>query len=352
MNHRALNFEAIYQGETVKYLADNITNLTVYLTEFSLRQRFMFFLLALFVWVGIVQVNGQGLVNPNLETQARTRSSLGDVLDWLEPLPPGTTVYYLKKGDTLYRLSQQNFVSLTEVLALNHVRNPERLAINTKIYIPPVNYTISNLQEYQPKPGDTRERLCAVYHMEPWQWRRLNPVYDSSSVINVPGGDLEVTPGKTIFLPRKPLPANPQFRSFSSRRHNIRNHAHKIDYKIARPVSGRLTSRFGFRWGRMHTGIDLAAPTGTPVKAALDGKVVFAGWRGGYGLLVIISHGGIRTYYGHLSVIKVTNGQAVRQGSLIGLVGSTGRAYGSHLHFEVEQNGKKINPLHYLSHVY
>lgn len=287
--------------------------------------------------MGFTPVHSYNPATPNCEIKGIAPKSVVAGLEWLEPLPPGTTVYYLKKGDTLYWLSRQYFVSWTEISAINRIRNPHRLEVNTKIYIPPVNYTCSILQEYDLNPKDSRESLCAIYHLEPWQWLRLNPGY-GSSVNRVPAGDPENAIGKTVFLPRYPLPAG---------RQSLTSYVWHSHFQIARPVSGRISSRFGYRWGRMHSGVDLAAPAGTPVKAALSGKVVFAGWRGAYGLLVIINHGRIRTYYGHLSVISVTEGQTVSQGSLVGLVGSTGRAYGSHLHFEVEQNGQKIDPLKY-----
>ncbi len=113
----------------------------------------------------------------------------------------------------------------------------------------------------------------------------------------------------------------------------------------------RVTSTFGMRVHpisgkrKMHTGTDYAAPKGTPVWAIGAGKVVSAGWRGGYGKLVEIQHpGGVRTRYGHLSRILVRRGQTVRQHQTIGRVGSTGYATGSHLHFEFLVNGRQRAP--------
>lgn len=120
------------------------------------------------------------------------------------------------------------------------------------------------------------------------------------------------------------------------------------------PVSrggGTITSRFGRRDGEFHEGVDIAAPTGTPVLAADSGVVVFAGWKGGYGKCVIIEHGnGSATLYGHLSQILVREGQKVDKGKTIGLVGSTGRSTGPHLHFEVMQGGVNKDPLKYFTH--
>ncbi len=300
--------------------------------KFGIKQQLFLLLWFMIILIGYAPLQGESPGNQDLGNQGNMGGIIRPSVDWLECLPPGTTVYYLKKGDTLYRISQSYFVSLPELLAINHIRNSNRLAVDTKIYIPPVNYALKNLQEYEPKPGDTWKRLCAIYNLEPWQVRRLNPVSGSFRVYP------ECTPGQAIYLPRFPLPGN-----FKSRDLNFRR------FQIIRPVSGRLSSRFGFRWGRMHSGIDLVASTGTPVKAALAGRVAFAGWQGGYGKLVMINHGRVRTYYGHLSAILVKNGQMVAQNALIGLVGATGRAYGSHLHFEVERDGRKINPLPYFS---
>jgi murein DD-endopeptidase MepM/ murein hydrolase activator NlpD len=115
------------------------------------------------------------------------------------------------------------------------------------------------------------------------------------------------------------------------------------------PVSGPVTSPFGMRWGRMHTGIDIGVPYGTPIHAAASGQVIYAGWMDGYGNLVFIDHGrGISTGYAHQSSIAVSNGQSVTQGQLIGYVGCTGHCFGPHLHFEVRVNGTPVDPLGYL----
>jgi murein DD-endopeptidase MepM/ murein hydrolase activator NlpD len=115
------------------------------------------------------------------------------------------------------------------------------------------------------------------------------------------------------------------------------------------PVSGPVTSVFGWRWGRMHEGIDIAVPTGTPIVAAAAGRVIHAGWMGGYGNLVVIDHGGgLATAYAHNSSIPVGSGQDVSQGQVIAYAGSTGNSTGSHLHFEVRVNGSAVDPLGYL----
>lgn len=115
------------------------------------------------------------------------------------------------------------------------------------------------------------------------------------------------------------------------------------------PIRGTLTSRFGYRWGRLHSGIDLAAPIGTHIKASDGGKVTFSGYNGSLGYMVAIDHGGGRvTWYGHCSKLFVKKGDKVYQGQHIANVGNTGRSTGPHCHFEVHINGVAKNPLKYL----
>ena len=118
------------------------------------------------------------------------------------------------------------------------------------------------------------------------------------------------------------------------------------------PVSGTITSRFGNQESirsSAHSGLDIGAPKGTPIKAAASGTVIFSGYSGGYGNVVKISHGnGIVTYYAHCSKLYVEKGDKVSAGDKIAAVGSTGRSTGNHLHFEVVKNGTSVNPQHYL----
>ena len=115
------------------------------------------------------------------------------------------------------------------------------------------------------------------------------------------------------------------------------------------PVSGPVTSPFGWRWGRMHEGIDIAAPTGAAIVAVASGRVIYAGWMSGYGNLVVVDHGGgIATANAHASSIYVGVGHSVSQGQSIAAVGCTGHCFGSHLHFEVRVNGSPVDPLGYL----
>jgi murein DD-endopeptidase MepM/ murein hydrolase activator NlpD len=119
---------------------------------------------------------------------------------------------------------------------------------------------------------------------------------------------------------------------------------------LAWPAQGTITSGFGYRWGALHAGLDIANGVGTPIHAAKAGTVIVAGWNsGGYGNWVIIDHGGgFSTLYGHMSRIRTSEGASVRQGDLIGDMGSTGNSTGPHLHFETRVNGNAQDPTRYL----
>jgi murein DD-endopeptidase MepM/ murein hydrolase activator NlpD len=115
------------------------------------------------------------------------------------------------------------------------------------------------------------------------------------------------------------------------------------------PIDGQFTSPFGQRWGRLHAGIDLAAPTGRPIRAAASGRVILAAVTGGYGLYTCIAHGdSISTCYAHQSRFGASVGDDVGEGDVIGYVGNTGHSFGAHLHFEVRIGGRPVDPMDYL----
>lgn len=238
-------------------------------------------------------------------------------------LKSGFTIHYLKQDETLYRLSQNYYVSVSSLMMINQISNPNLIPVGKKLYIPPVDYQSGQLRRYKVKSGDSLQELLSRFDLELWQFKRLNPDPLKHSLKKE----------TILYLPKKEI-------------NRLSRSAPTIS--IIRPVWGRITSRFGRRWGRMHHGIDLAAPIGTPIRAAAAGKVAFTGWNGGYGWFIKLKHGAYNTNYGHLSTILVSNGGYVQRGDLIGLVGATGRAYGSHLHFELEVEGKKVDPLSYL----
>lgn len=121
-----------------------------------------------------------------------------------------------------------------------------------------------------------------------------------------------------------------------------------LGVSLIKPISGIITTRFGSR-GYGHRGLDVAAPSGTPIKAAAGGTVTTAGWNNSYGYMLIVSHGnGVQTVYAHCSQLIAKNGQSVAQGQVIGKVGSTGYSTGPHLHFEIRVNGVLQDPQNYI----
>ena len=118
---------------------------------------------------------------------------------------------------------------------------------------------------------------------------------------------------------------------------------------LIQPINGSFTSPFGQRWGRLHAGIDLAAPTGVPIRAAASGRVILMAPTGGYGNYTCIDHGNsVSTCYAHQSRFGTSRGASVGQGDVIGYVGNTGHSFGAHLHFEVRIDGEPVDPMEYL----
>lgn len=170
---------------------------------------------------------------------------------------------------------------------------------------------------------------------------------------------LTVGTGSTIVVSPRKMSANSTFSIAlpsplnspgSSSFHDLTNMPSRM------PVSASaITSDFGWRRNPIsgnfqpHRGMDLAAPSGTPIVATMDGTVAAAGWHGGYGLLVSLDNvEGLETRYGHLSRLAVSEGQQVRKGDVIGYVGSTGNSTGPHLHYEIRVGGQAIDPARYL----
>jgi murein DD-endopeptidase MepM/ murein hydrolase activator NlpD len=207
--------------------------------------------------------------------------------------------------------------------------------------------------------GETLSEIAASYGIGVDALRRANRLQSSNRVVV----------GETLRIPRREgAPESVEARQTwqASHRHpvpgaqrHVERRAHvpvKAGHGLIWPVAGLLTSPFGERdqvmgGGGMqfHAGIDLSVPAGTPVQAAQEGKVVFAGYNGAYGKAVKLDHPhGFSTLYAHNSRILVHVGQSVKAGQVICLSGSTGRSTGPHLHFEVHRDGWPVDPLHYL----
>ena len=218
------------------------------------------------------------------------------------PPPPTTTVStVVRLGDTLLKIAQRYGLTMGELLQLNPGLETARLVVGSQV------------QVVRSAPGRSRMLLG------------LAPVGS--------GG---------LSWPELPSFGNDQRQSAPYLRGSS---------ALIWPAQGTFTSGYGWRWGRMHKGIDIANNVGTPIVAAARGRVSFAGWHeGGYGYFVEITHDdGSRTRYGHNSNLLVREGQLVDQGQVISQMGSTGRSTGPHLHFEVLPPGEgAMNPLQFL----
>jgi len=185
-------------------------------------------------------------------------------------------------------------------------------------------------------PGEDLWRIADAYNVDPKVVAEINGIYNPDDIRT---GDKLFIPGakKVVVVP----PA-----SVEELAAKVRSEA------FIWPVQGMIFSLYGPRWGRLHEGIDISAPRGTPVVAAKDGIVVVAGVKGGYGgygNTVEIKHDdGFMTRYAHLSETVVKEGDIVKAGDLIGAVGSSGRSTGPHCHFEIRYHDVPLNPLYFL----
>ncbi|HQL31753.1 MAG: Murein DD-endopeptidase MepM [Spirochaetes bacterium ADurb.Bin269] len=232
------------------------------------------------------------------------------------------SMYTVKPGDTVSGIvSRFGLRNMSSILSVNAIDNARRIRAGQILKIPSMDGIV-----YTVVRGDSLARISERFGIP------VNAVLDAN--------DLEqsaLTAGQRLFIPGAAL-SNLELRK-------------AMGELFITPIRGRLTSSYGYRKDpftgvrSFHTGIDLAAPTGTLIKAALDGKIATSGYSPVYGNYVIISHdGGYQTLYGHLSSISVKRGQRIVQGATVGRVGNTGYSTGSHLHFSVYKSGKTIDP--------
>jgi murein DD-endopeptidase MepM/ murein hydrolase activator NlpD len=201
--------------------------------------------------------------------------------------------------------------------------------------------------------GDTLFKIAQRYGTSMQDILRFNPGLDTAKL--VAGTEIQLVQAAPAPRPRAVLGLRPSTSgglSWPDAPQYAPNGNQQFDNRHAStwiwPTTGVFTSGYGWRWGRMHRGIDMANNVGTPIVAARTGRVVFSGWHdGGYGYLVTLQHAdGSRSLYAHNNRLMVSNGQDVRQGTVIALMGSTGRSTGPHLHFEIHPSGAgAVDPL-------
>lgn len=264
--------------------------------------------------------------------------------------PPGTSVsraYVVESGDSLWAIAQRHGVSVEGLAAVN------RLALTT-ILQPGQRLVIPAPGTAAARPPVRPATTTTVHVVRPGEtlWgiaQRYGGRVEDLMAMNDLGHSDWIKPGQRIVVS---LPRHRQVAAQARQSPPVMAdiQAMRASGGFIWPSRGVITSRFGWRYRRHHDGIDIAAPSGTPIYAARGGVVEFAGWRGGYGRVVYVNHGdGVVTVYGHASSLHVRTGQRVEKGQLIARVGRSGYATGPHLHFEVRVNGRAVNPLAYLA---
>lgn len=243
---------------------------------------------------------------------------LGGPPQALNSLQSSTVVYEVHAGDTLSAIASRYGIPVSWIIISNNLSSTT-LYPGQKLLVPKdgVLHTV--------KSGETVRAIAAAYGVSEEAVRQANGVFNG-----------EPPAGTRLYIPQPrtvPLSSSTTVQGFIW------------------PVRGVISSPFGPRihpiYGipSFHTGIDIAVPEGTAVRAAAGGVVTFSGWQEGFGLLVTIDHGnGYETYYGHLSKLLVTAGQSVSAGDVIALSGNTGLSTGPHLHFEVRYLGTPVDP--------
>ncbi len=232
--------------------------------------------------------------------------------------------YKVQEGENISKISKKLGLNMDTLVSLNSMDNAHTIQVGARILVPNVPGILYTVQK-----GDSLSRISDNYKIN------TNDILYANDKV-----DTTVIEGDILFLPGAKLSAKERAKAFG--------------YLFTKPIRGRFTSSFGTRWHpiykrkKFHTGIDIGAPYGSRIKSAKEGKVIYAGWKGGYGKVVIIKHQlGYETVYGHMSKISVSVGQYVNAGQIIGRVGSTGVSTGPHLHFEIRRYGQATNPLKY-----
>lgn len=272
-----------------------------------------------------------------------------DVLNFMKTGEEEKKIHSVAKGETFSQIAQSSGLKLSELAAGNPGIDPNRLQIGQELTLTKVSPIV-----------DVQTVEIASYKMPVYygiDYESSGAVYKGEQAVKQQGqnGKRQVT---AKILRKNGVEQSRTELSSQIVRQPVNQvilvgtkdkPAYLASGNLMYPVRGRLSSRYGSRWGRMHSGIDLAVPKGTAIAASDGGTVTFAGKNGELGNCVKIDHGnGTETWYGHASKLLVKTGQKVRKGQSIAKAGSTGNSTGSHVHFEVHINGKAVNPLNYL----
>jgi len=260
---------------------------------------------------------------------------------------PTIIVHTVVSGETVTSIAARYGVSVATVAASAGVTDPDRIYPGQKLSFPSVDGVL-----YVVEPGDTLAAVAERYDVSEQTVASANDITDPKTLavgrtLIIPGGR-EPARGE-VSSDRTSDPAEGAAVTAASAPGGAAAVPAAVGVTLAWPIRGPISSPYGIRWGRLHTGIDIAAAYGTTIRAAAAGKVTFVGWYGSYGRSVLIDHGGgLSTLYAHASAILVSVGQQVSAGTPVAKVGSSGNSTGPHLHFEVRVDGKPCNPLSYL----
>ncbi|MCL2146306.1 MAG: LysM peptidoglycan-binding domain-containing M23 family metallopeptidase [Synergistaceae bacterium] len=258
--------------------------------------------------------------------------------------------YTVQEGDSLWSIANSMNVEVDTLIGCNTIGN---------VLHPKVVLRIPNQDGifYKIKSGDTVEKIAALYKVQVDRIKNVNPTLELSSLkpgseLFIPGARIEAASPKEEKSNKTAGKTNTRNQSSKSGKSNVKDSSFG---SFRWPVAGKISSPFGWRRhpitrrNDFHSALDIRAARGTPIKASNGGQVAYAGWMSGYGKVVVVQHSnGYSTLYGHCSSISVNKGQYVSAGEVIGRVGSTGRATGPHVHFELRQGNRPVNPLQYL----
>ncbi len=266
---------------------------------------------------------------------------------------PSEQYHIVKPGDTLKSISRDYSIPVEQLKIFNSLSD-EKIFLGQKIYLSPrpslyreyvTVRSIPRSKYHLVKPRETIHRIAKMYDLSIFEVIEYNNL---TTYQLQPGQKIWLEPGHLTQAPTpepktpKPTVAPPPQEKIA--RFNTPPKV-KRDQQIHLPVNGDVTSEFGNRNGRIHKGIDIAAPKGTPIHAALEGKVVYAGVQRGYGNVIILEHVDyIMTVYAHNETNLVRLGDKVNRAQPIATVGSSGTSDGPHLHFEYRVNGQAIDP--------
>ncbi|HXH71567.1 MAG TPA: M23 family metallopeptidase [Mariprofundaceae bacterium] len=264
--------------------------------------------------------------------------------------------YTVRPGDTLYSIARQYGIDYHELARRNHLSYPYTIHVGQALTIggaPTAAASVSRI--YKVRPGDTLYSIAKRYGIDYHELARRNHLGHPYTIYI--GQELHlagVAPRSTLLPGLKSGESSSSTSASgtvsSAAAQTVQPAANGRVPRLQWPLNGTITSGFGSRGSRMHDGVDIGAPAGTPVRAAADGEVVYSDHRlSGYGNLIILRHGGdVFTAYAHNQRNLVRKGDRVKQGDVIARVGETGRASGPHLHFEVRRGSTPVDPLAYL----